>query len=410
MARRQLGKPISSYLDHPGARSWSPNLGCFGAALTLLLPLLLLVIGWSLRGLPNLPTPQTRPGKVPEAHWEAATNMTTPRADFASAVVDGRLWVLGGIDGVDGARLKTTEVYDPSSNTWLPGPTIPVARADFAAATVGQTLYLFGGATTEQASTTTVQSFDTTTGQLRDLAPLPAPLANPALAQLNGTMYIVGGDASGGAVGSLYAYTPATNSWRTLAALPTPRTDLAAVLLEGKIYAIGGLVNGTASNTVDVYDPAADQWTTGAPLLAPMASFGAAVVDGRIYAVGGVSHEMLDPRVDHWVEAEGVPTPREGDNVVALNGSLYSIGGHTIGTRQSTAVVESYVPGAATDPDNFKSLIGINRGGSIAVILGAFVTVGLIWWTIRSNRLHPSPGSRNPHPFSGRADDDDSPR
>ncbi len=409
MARQRLGKPISSYLDHPGARSWSPSLGCFGAALTLLLPLLLLVVGWSLRGLPNLPTPQTRPGKVPEAHWAATASMAVPRADFAAVAVDGRIWALGGITSAGGTRLNTTEVYDPASDTWRAGPTLTTARSAFGAATVGQTIYLFGGTTPEQATTTTVQALDTTTGQWRDLAPLPAPLASPAPTQLNGTIYLIGGEANGAAVGTVYAYTPAANSWRTLAALPTPRTGLAVEVLEGKIYALGGLVNGTASATVDVYDPVANQWAPGTPLLAPMANFGAATIDGRLYAVSQLSHEMLDPRVNRWVEAEAMATPREADSVVPLSGSIYSIGGHGGGTRQSSAAVEAYMPGAATEPDNFQ-LVGINRGGSIAVVLGFFVTVGLIWGTVSSNRRRPSPGSRNPHPFSGRQSDSNSPR
>lgn len=409
MARRQRGKPISSYLDHPGARSWSPRLGCFGAALTLLLPLALLLIGWSLRGLPNLPTPQVRPGKVPEAHWAATANMATPRADFAAVAVDGRLWVLGGITGVDGARLNTTEVYDPTSDRWRPGPALPAARSALSAASVGQTIYLFGGATRDQSSTVAVQALDTTTGQWRDRAPLPAPLANAALTQLDGTIYLIGGDATGGAVATVYAYTPATDVWRTLVALPAPRTELAAVPLGGKIYALGGLVNGTASTTVDVYDPVANQWTSGVPLLAPMAHFGAAVIDGRLYALGQPSHEMLDPRVNRWAEAEAMPTPRQADSVVALGDSIYAIGGNTPGTMQSTATVEAYVPGAATEPDTFR-LTGVDRGGSIAVILGFFVTIGLIGATVYSNRRHPSPGSRDPHPSSGHPADRDATR
>lgn len=409
MARQQLGKPISSHLDHPGARSWSPSLGCFGAALTLLIPLALLVIGWSLRGLPNLPTPQTRPGKVPEAHWTPTASMASPRADFAATAVDGRLWVLGGITGAGGARLNTTEVYDPTNDSWRPGPNLQVARSAFGVATLGQMIYLFGGATPEQANTTIAQSLDTTTGQWRDLAPLPTPLANPALAQLDGTIYLVGGESSDGAVASVYVYVPAANSWRTLAALPTPRTRLAAVPLEGKIYALGGLVNGTASATVDVYDPVLNRWTSGAPLLAPMANFGAATIDGRLYALGQPSHEMLDPRVNRWVEAEAMPTPRQADSVVALGDSIYALGGNTPGATQSTAAVEAYMPGAATEPDTFR-LVGVDRGGSIAVVLGFFVTVGLIAATVSSNRRRPSPGSRDPHPFSERSSDDDPPR
>lgn len=409
MARQQLGKPISSYFDHPGARGWSPSWGCFGAALTLLIPLAMLVLGWSLRGLPNLPTPQIRPGKVPEAYWTSTASMAAPRADFAAAAVDGRLWVLGGITGGAGTRLNTTEVYDPASDSWRAGPMLQAPRSAFSVATVGQLLYLFGGATPEQANTTTVQALDTTTGQWRDLAPLPAPLANPALAQLDGTIYLIGGEANGAAVGTVYAYTPATNNWRTLAALPTARTELAAVALQGKIYAIGGLVNGTASATVDVYDPVANQWASGAPLLAPMANFGATVLNGRIYALDQRSHEMLDPRVDRWVQADPTLTARQDESVVALGDSLYAIGGKSPGTTQSAATVEAYVPGTAPEPDNFR-LTGVNRGGSIAVVLGFFVTVGLIAATVSSNRRRPSPGSRNPHPFSEPPPDGGSPQ
>jgi non-specific serine/threonine protein kinase len=274
---------------------------------------------------------------------------------------------------------------------------------------VGQTIYLFGGATPDQASTTTAQALDTTSGQWRDLAPLPAPLANAALAQLDGTIYLVGGDAGGEAVASVYAYTPAANSWRTLAALPAPRTDLAAAPLAGKLYALGGVVNGAASATVEVYDPVANQWTSAPPLLTPMANFGAATIDGRLYAINELSHEMLDPRVNRWVAAEAMPTPRATGSVVALNDSLYSIGGHVAGTTQSSALVEAYVPGAATEPDNFR-LGGVDRGGSIAVILGFFVTVGLIAATVYSNRRRPSPGSRDPHPSRGHPPDGDPPR
>jgi hypothetical protein len=409
MARQRLGRPISSQLDHPGARSWSPSLGCFGAALTLLIPLALLVIGWSLRGLPNLPTPQTRPGKVPEAHWSPTASMATPRADFAATAVDERIWVLGGVTGVDGTRLNTTEIYDPASDSWRAGPALPTARSAASAATVGQTIYLFGGATPEGASTATAQALDTTTGQWRELAPLPTPLAGTAAARLDGTIYLIGGDGGKGAVVAVYAYTPAANGWRTLAALPTPRSGLAAVPLGGTIYALGGLVNGTASATVEVYDPVADRWASGPPLLAPMANFGAATIDGRIYALGQPSHEMLDPRANRWVEAEAMPTLRQSDSVVALDGSVYAIGGHVAGTGQSVATVEAYLPGAATEPDNFR-LVGVNRGGSIAVILGFFVTVGLVAATVYGNRRRPSPGSRDPHPFNGRTSDGETPR
>lgn len=398
MAQEQHSTPPPAQLDHPGARHWSPRAGCIGAALTVLIPLAMLVIGWSLRSVPNLPTPQLRPGKVPEAHWATAANLPTPRHDFGVAVVDGRIWILGGTTGTGTVRLGSTEVYDPATNSWQSGPALPSARSGLSATTIGQHIYVFGGASPEQGSTATVAALDTTTGQWRQRASLPTPLAGQAVAQLNGKVYIIGGRQQGSATDAVYAYDPAADAWRTVAPLPTPRTELTAVALNGTLYAIGGLVNGTASNIVEVYDPVADRWSSGPSLLAPMANFGATVLNGRIYAMDQRSHQMLDPRVTTWVPAEAMPTPRFGQGVVTLGDTLYAIGGSAATAGQDLGIVETYVPGEATAPDNFR-LVGINRGGAIAVILGLVVTAVLVAATLSANRRRPSPGSRNPRPF-----------
>lgn len=398
MAQEHGSTPLPAQLEHPGARQWSPRAGCIGAALTVLIPLAMLVIGWSLRSDPNLPTPQLRPGAVPEAHWTAAANLPTPRADFGVTAVDGRIWVLGGTTGAGDSRLSSTAIYDPATNSWQAGPALTSARSALSATTIGQSIYVFGGTSSGQGSSATVEALDTTTSQWRQRAPLPTPLAGQALAQLAGKVYLIGGEQQGSATGAVYAYEPATDTWRTVASLPTPRTNLTAVALNGTLYAIGGLANGAASTVVEIYDPAADRWSSGPSLLAPMADFGAAVLDGRIYAMDQVSHEMLDPRVTTWVPAEAVPTPRKGQGVVALGDILYAIGGSAVETQQALGTVEAYAPGEATTPDNFQ-LLGINRGGSIAVVLGLIVTAVLVTTTVSANRRRPSPGSRNPHPF-----------
>ena len=50
--------------------------------------------------------------------WEAVAPMSTARAAPAAAVVDGKLYVMGGQDG--GIRLlSSVEQYDPAKNEWV---------------------------------------------------------------------------------------------------------------------------------------------------------------------------------------------------------------------------------------------------------------------------------------------------
>ena len=363
-------------LQHPGARRWSPRLGRLGALLTLLIPLGMLIVGWASRGVPNLPVPQTRPGRLPEAHWEVKAPLATPRDDFGLATVGGRVWVLGGTSGDRAGRLESSEIYDPAADSWTAGPTLPFGRSAFRAIAVGDTIYTFGGASVEQAAIDSVQALDTKTNQWRTLAPLPAPLVGHAVVESAGTIYVLGGRSQGNVVGTAYAYTPATNIWRTFAPLPTSRDNLAAAVLNGKIYALGGLVNGTASTVVEVYDPATGTWGSAPALLGAMSDFDATVYDGRIHAMLHGVQQVFDPRADKWVKDSPMPTSRNGQGVAVIGDTLYAIGGRAEESQTDLGTVEAYLPGEAVEPDNFQ-VTGIDRGGAVAVVAGLIVTFTL---------------------------------
>ncbi len=363
-------------LHHPGARRWSPRMGRVGALLTLLIPLGMLIAGWASRGVPNLPVPQTRPGRLPEAHWEVKAPLATPRDDFGLATVGGRAWVLGGSSGDRASRLASTEIYDPTADSWTPGPALPAGRSGFRAIAVADTIYIFGGASAEQAASDTVQALDTKTNQWRTLAPLPTPLVGHAVAEAAGTIYLLGGSSQGNVVGTAYAYTPATNAWRTLATLPTPRDNLAAAVLNGKIYALGGMVNGTASTVVEIYDPVNGTWTSGPALLGAMSDFDAAVYEGRIHTMLHGVQQVFDPRANKWVKDSPMPTSRSGQGIAVIGDTLYAIGGRAEETQTDLGTVEGYLPGEAVEPDNFQ-VTGVDRGGAVAVILGLIVTITL---------------------------------
>lgn len=55
----------------------------------------------------------------------------------------GKLYVIGGSDGAH--SLCTTEIYDPETNTWMPGPSMTTCRANVGVAVVNGRLYAVGG-------------------------------------------------------------------------------------------------------------------------------------------------------------------------------------------------------------------------------------------------------------------------
>jgi hypothetical protein len=70
--------------------------------------------------------------------------MATVRTLYGTAVLDARIYVLGGQDSTI-ETLSSVEVFDPATNSWSPGPSLRAPRAETAAAAVHGTLFLIGG-------------------------------------------------------------------------------------------------------------------------------------------------------------------------------------------------------------------------------------------------------------------------
>lgn len=71
--------------------------------------------------------------------------MPHPRMQSAAAVLDGKVYVVGGWDGVTRGLLSSVDVYDPSLDTWTIGAPMPTARRVLGAAMVDNAIYAMGG-------------------------------------------------------------------------------------------------------------------------------------------------------------------------------------------------------------------------------------------------------------------------
>src|SRR3954469_347362 len=69
------------------------------------------VVGGESQGLLEVYDPVTQ-------HWTSGASMPSPRWRFASAAVAAKLYVIAGERISDGARVATTSVYDPATNSW----------------------------------------------------------------------------------------------------------------------------------------------------------------------------------------------------------------------------------------------------------------------------------------------------
>ncbi|HEY2484443.1 MAG TPA: kelch repeat-containing protein [Candidatus Binataceae bacterium] len=139
------------------------------------------------------------------------SHLSTSR-EFATATLlpNGKVLIAGGLDGPgDSPVTQTTDIFDPTTDTFIQGPTMSSAR--------------------EHAA---------------------------AVALSNGTVLIAGGDSGSGAnaLSSTDIYNPSTNTFSSGPAMNHARTQLmATTLYTGDALFAGGESDGTSDNTAEAY-------------------------------------------------------------------------------------------------------------------------------------------------------------
>ena len=75
---------------------------------------------------------------------QALASLNVPRHSFGTAVLDGKLYVVGGIDS-EGLELDSVEAYDPATNLWTLKASLPTPRAHLGLTAHDGRLYAIGG-------------------------------------------------------------------------------------------------------------------------------------------------------------------------------------------------------------------------------------------------------------------------
>lgn len=296
------------------------------------------------------PVDQRAPGR-----WAVGAPMPTPRQEVAVAALAGHVWVIGGF-GSGGYPTATVERYDPTTDSWDPRPSLPVAIHHAAAAVVGDRLFVIGGYTGGRVTWTPldiVWEWTEARGTWEKRTPMPTARGALAATALGERIHALGGSA-GDPLSAHEVYDAAANRWTVVNPMPTARDHLAAVVFHDRVWALGGRSGfffGRQYANVEVYDPATDSWRTGPPLPRGRGGLAAAALPDRLLVFGGEAPfrifdaaEMYEPASNRWIAKEPMPTPRHGMGAVAVGDRVYVPGGGTEPGFAATNANEVYTP------------------------------------------------------------------
>ena len=272
-----------------------------------------------------------RSGEV-DTWIEGLADMPTSRAELTSAVVDGKIYCIGGVG--DSSRLNTVEVYDPVADSWEEKAPMTTNRSGLTSTVVDGKIYCIGGYANRNYLKT-VEVYDPKTNTWETKTNIPTARGYLTSAVVDGKIYCIGGQInSSSRLNTVEVYDPKTDTWETKANMPTSRHNLTSAVVDGKIYCIGGWNGSSYSNTVEVYDPKTNTWETKTSMPTSRGYLTSAVVDGKIYCIGGSGSssylntvEVYDPATDTWETKTSIPTGRNSLTSAVVDGKIYCIGG-----------------------------------------------------------------------------------
>jgi N-acetylneuraminic acid mutarotase len=201
--------------------------------------------------------------------WETKTPLPTARAGIQASAVDGKIYLIGGWIESESSSITEksaqVEVYDPVADTWATASPIPTAVAGYASAVLDGKIYVISGVASGSTRTNLTQIFDPKTDEWSFGAPIPMSVSSAAAGLTTGlnaakAIYVIGGSnniypLSGQLANQVYF--PESESWFMAAQMPVDRSGLAMAVVNDTIFVMGGGHNifTMDSTTVMQYTP-----------------------------------------------------------------------------------------------------------------------------------------------------------
>ena len=184
--------------------------------------------------------------------WTRKTDMPEKIGDYCAVVLDNKIFVLGGCNDDESLSpaLNTVKIYDPVTEHWSDRADMKVARSMFASCVLGGKIYVMGGqrAPGNMAGLKSVEVYDPVQNSWKELKEMPGARWGHTAAAIDGKIRIFGGVERRYLQDSVFEYDPQLDSWTILPDMPVKRAVMSCAQLNGKIYLIGG--NGFTENFI----------------------------------------------------------------------------------------------------------------------------------------------------------------
>ncbi len=325
-------------------------------------------------------------GDVTTNSWVTRAPMPTARSDLGTAVVDNKIYAIGGLvlfsqdqEQTQSKEVGVNEVYDPTNNSWTERSSMPIPSSDFATAVYQGKIYCIGGGVTNvfnesnqtwesKTSEGFNQVYDPSIDKWENKTAMLIPEISSQANVLNGKIYLLGGYPNASIV---EMYNPASDNWTIMTPIPVGFNG-ASVVYDNKLYAIGSM-NWNQPQTI-VYGPQNNSWSIEWKSSDFIGQSIAVATSGtyapqKIYVltipIGSptntvIKNKVFDPTNQNWAEGSAVPTTRgRGYSIVIDNDLIYVIGGYSSSSSSYyqnpsityLATVEEYIPyGFSTVP------------------------------------------------------------
>ena len=194
--------------------------------------------------------------------WQEGKPMPTARYALTVDFVDGILFAVGGknkeLMGYARETLSTNEAYDPVTNKWSTKAPLPSARHHAASAVVDGKLYVIGGRNTnflQRLYLDDNEMYDTKTDTWIKLEPMPTNRSASDTAVIDHGIHVFGGEIcdAGGKSNKVFdeheLYNTKSNNWTQELKMPTARHGPSVQFVDHYIYVIGGGVQACTSQS-----------------------------------------------------------------------------------------------------------------------------------------------------------------
>jgi len=230
--------------------------------------------------------------------WETKTPMPTARSGLQASEVDGKIYLIGGWVESESSSIAEksaeVEIYDPVTDTWATGSPIPTTVAGYASAVLDGKIYVISGVASGSTRTNLTQIYDPKTDRWSFGAPIPMSVSGAVAGStidLNvaKAIYVIGGSNDAYPLNGQLAnqvYFPETDSWFMAAQMPVDRAGLAVAVVNDTIFVMGGGHNifTMDSTTVMQYTPLVNPIIEKEPF--PTTLIVASVITVAVVAIG----------------------------------------------------------------------------------------------------------------------------